>query len=378
MKKLVIDANSIVPYFISKKVTGIGRTTLELIQALSRIDNIPFEISLYTQNLKGINAKKAGTRFPCKHLYLRNNEQWNKAISHLPLREWITRYDIMHIPHNFEYVRHPEKCIVTLHDALFMKIQETAFGHEKMKQIIPPFIKECKHIITCSEASKQDIISTMNVSPDKISVIYWGVKHDTFFPIRNRQDVTLQLNNKFNINHPYFFSVSCNAERKQTDILVRSFIQFCKTTESKHDLILVWKNPPSKLLKEIEISGFRKRIHFLKNISDSDLALLYNGATASFTPSSYEGFGLPLLEAMACGTPVVTCNNSSLGEIGADAVIYLDEPIEKSIAETMTLFEKKKVDILSLREKGIRRASDFTWEKTAQQTISIYQQILNP
>jgi len=372
MKKLLIDINSIVPYYVTGKVNGIGRTTLELIQALAKIDDLPFEITLYSQNMKGIGGRNIGLPFSNKHLYLPHREQIDKILALFPVKEWLTGYDIMHIPHNFEYVHRPEKCIVTLHDALFMRIQEKSFNHKKMTEIVPPLMHTCKHIITCSEASKKDIVETMDVNPDKISVIYWGVKHDVFYPQRDKESVIDGIKSKFNLFNPYFLSVSCNAERKRTDVLVRSYIALSKNRKLSHDLVLVWGNPPQWLIDEVSNSGLSERIHFFKNISDKDLAILYNGAKALFFPSSYEGFGLPLLEAMACGTPVVTCRNSSLFEIAGGAGIYLDEPIEVSLREVMSQLEEDVIDLKSLTELGMARSSLFRWEKAAKEMISVY------
>lgn len=377
MKRLLIDVNSIVPYYVTGKVTGIGRTTLELIQALAKIPELPFEVTLYSQNMKGIGGRNTSLPFKDKHLYLPHREKVDRLLARFPVREWFTGYDLMHIPHNFEYVYRPDKCVVTLHDALFMKMQESVFEHEKMKQIVPPFMHQCKHIITCSEASKRDIVETMGVNPEKITVIYWGVKHDIFFPQKDKLSVRDKLQSKFKLSNPYFLSVSCNAERKRTDVLVRSYIALSSKQPLSHDLVLVWGNPPISLLEEVKNSRVTNRIHFLKNISDEDLALLYNGAGAMFFPSSYEGFGLPLLEAMACGTPVVTCRNSSLDEIAGEAAIYLEEPISNSLCNVMRQFDQHELDLNSMIEKGLKRAALFNWEKTAKDTIQVYSKMLN-
>lgn len=372
MKKLLIDVDSIVPYYVFGKISGIGRTTLELIQALAKIKNLPFEIELYSQNMKGIGGRNAGLPFKSKHLYLPHRENIDKLLARFPVREWFTGYDLMHIPHNFEYVHRPDKCVVTLHDALFMRIQETAFEHAKMKRLVPPFMHQCRHIITCTEASKRDIVDTMGITPEKISVIYWGVKHDIFYPQTDKLEVKERIRTKFKLSAPYFLSVSCNAERKRTDVLVRSYLALSQQQKPQHDLVLVWGNPPQSLLDEIQQSGVAQRIHFLKNISDADLALLYNGAKALFFPSSYEGFGLPILEAMACGTPVVTSNNSSLGEVASDAAVYLSEPVFESLIDVMGRFEKDMIDVAPLIKKGLNRASEFTWAKTASETVQVY------
>lgn len=377
MKRLVIDVNPIVPYYVTGKVTGIGRTTLELIQALAKVPELPFEVVLYSQNMKGIGGRNAGLPFKNKHLYLPHREKIDRLLARFPVREWFTGYDLMHIPHNFEYVYRPDKCVVTLHDALFMKIQESAFNHEQMRQIVPPFMHRCKHIITCSEASKRDIVETMGVNPEKITVIYWGVKHDIFFPQKDKISVRDKLQSKFKLSNPYFLSVSCNAERKRTDVLVRSYIALSNKQTLSHDLVLVWGNPPISLLEEVKNSRVTNRIHFLKNISDEDLALLYNGADAMFFPSSYEGFGLPLLEAMACGTPVVTCRNSSLDEIAGDAAIYLEEPISNSLFYVMRQFELHELELDSMIERGLKRAALFNWGKTAEETVQVYSKMLN-
>ena len=377
MKKLLIDANPVVPYYVFGKVNGIGRTTMELIQALAKMPDLPFEVMLYSQNMKGVGGRNMQVPFKCRHLYLPNRGDVNRVLSHFPVREMLTGYDLMHITHNFEYVHKPERCIVTIHDALFMKMQEKAFEHDRMKVEVPPFARRCKHIITCSEASKKDIVETMQIPSEEVSVIYWGVKHHIFHPSCLKKDeIIAKLSKRYPaMPSNYFLSVSCNTERKRTHVLVDSYLEFCRQ-QPLHDLVLVWGNPPTWLLEKIAKSGVADKIHFLTNISDEELALLYNAATASFTPSMYEGFGLPLLEAMACGTPVVTCRNSSLNEIGGDAAIYLEEPIEKSMVLVMEQFEQQQIDWENFRAKGLKRAGTFTWENTALQTCQVYARCL--
>ncbi len=377
MKKLLIDVNSVVPYYVSGKVTGIGRTTLELIHALAQLDSLPFEISLYSQNMKGIGGKNTDLPFKCRHLYIPYRETYDKLLSRTPIKEWYTGYDIMHIPHNFEYVRNPSKCIATLHDALFMHIQEKAFAHDQMRKHVPILMQQCKSIITCSKYSKNDIIETMQIVPDKIHVIYWGVKHDVFYPTNlSNEEIEQELHSLFKLERNYFLSVSCNAERKRTHILIDCYIKLCKQLPI-NDLVLVWANPPQVVVEKINNSIAKKKIHILSSVTDENLALLYNGATALFFPSSYEGFGLPILEAMACGTPVVTCKNSSLTEVGEDSVIYLDEPIQDSLIEIMELIENSNRFLIPYKKAGIHQAAKFTWKETAGQTIEVYKRALN-
>ena len=375
-KRLLVDINSVVPYLVSGRMSGIGRTTMELLHALSHFDNLPFEVILYSQNIKGISGQGLNLPFRSFHLYMRHNANWNNMIAKLPIREWLTGYDLMHIPHNFDYVYNTERCLVTIHDALFMKPEKPTDEQRQMQKLVPPFAQRCKHIITCSESSKRDIIETMNIPSDKISVIYWGINHDILKPISNKAEVRSRLEKRFQISRPYFFTLSCNAKRKRADVLVRSFVAYCEENPCPYDLVLVWDNPPADLINEVKRSTVSNNIHFFKSVTDEELTLLYNGATALFFPSQYEGFGLPIIEAMACGTPVVTCHNSSLGEIAGDAAIYLDEPVTESIPRVIGGFIKGVFPLDEFIDKGLKRASEFTWEKCAEQTIEVYKRCL--
>ena len=244
--------------------------------------------------------------------------------------------------------------------------------------IFMPFIQSVNHIITCSESSKKDIIETMHVEPEKISVIYWGIKHHIFKKSsRDKSNIKTEIKAKWELDQDYFLTVSCNTQRKRTDKLIQAYIRLARSKKLKNHLVLIWQSPPKELLEQVKQSGFQDQIHFLSDISDKDLALFYNGATAMFFPSSYEGFGLPVIESMACGCPVITCNNSSLGEIGGDAAIYLTEPVEDSLPEMLDLIDQEKIDLRPYIQKGLIKVKNFKWNKTAEQTLDIYKKALN-
>lgn len=374
-KRVCIDVNPIVGLYVRGYLSGIGRTTLELVQALSQVENNTLDITLWSHNTKGIGVKNlpllSGT-----HFFYPNRENWNKILGRFPIRELFTQYDLLHVTHNFEYVYAPQKTIVTLHDMILYTCPDEFAEEQRARamSIVPPLMKKSKAVITCSEASKKDIVNYLQIAPEKVHVSHWGVRHDVFFPLTNVDELKIDLKNKYNIDRSYFFSVSCGYGRKNTLELLRNYLLFLKQNPSI-DLVIIWKGYGNDAKELIEKAN--GRIHVLENISDEDLAKLYNLATATFYPSKYEGFGLPVLESMACGTPVVTSFNSSLPEVGGEAAIYIDADSQNGMCDIMCNFENHYYDIEDIRWKGIEQAAKFRWDKCARETLNIYSMMLN-
>lgn len=360
MKRVIIDINSVLPYYSRGWVSGIGRTTMELVQALAKEKDLPFEIALYSQNTLGVTGERMELQFPNKHLPYPHRRNWNKVLGLLPVREITTGYDLIHIPHNFEYVFHPEKTLLTIHDTLYFSHPEKSLSHDFSRKHIPSLAKKCRGIITCSESSKQDIMHYMDVPEEKISVTPWGVNRELFHP------------EEISTEYPYFLSVSCSTGRKNTPLLVEAYLRFAKQ-HPNHHLVLVWGNAPAEIQA---LSETIPTLHILKNISNEELARLYQGATATLFPSRYEGFGLPVLESFACATPVVTCNNSSLAEVGGGAAHYVDpDDIDGWIRE-MEYFENNIDNLTSLKNQSLQQSQLFSWENCAQKTIEVYEKYL--
>ena len=364
MKRVAIDVNSVMPLYSRNWISGIGRTTKELVEEFDRTENLPFEIMLYSQNTKGISGKRIGLHFASRHLYLPHKPTVNRLIGMTHLRELATGYDLLHIPHNFEWVRRPEKTVVTIHDALFFAQPDEVYDYEYAQRTYPTLARRCRAIITCSESSKRDIVKYMDVAEDKVFVCPWGYRKDLFHPNKGKKT-----------GYPYFLCVSCSTGRKNTMAVVKAYETLLKQ-KPMHELVLVWPNTPDAVLEYCNQSHLRNHIYITTDVDDERLSVLYNEATALFFPSRYEGFGLPVLESMACGTPVVTCRNSSLPEVGGDAAFYVDPDDIDAMRLYMERFEQGELRKSELSQRCIEQASKFSWQRCAEQTIDIYKRCL--
>ena len=183
---------------------------------------------------------------------------------------------------------------------------------------------------------------------------------------------------RLGINFPYILFVGSLEPRKNILRLLEAYDQILDWSSRWHLVVVgarnIWKSEP--LGKFIEDRNMQSRVHCPGYISDDELPALYNGADLFVFPSLYEGFGLPVLESMACGTPVVTSNTSSLPEVAGDAALLVDSYNVEEIAGAMQLLLSDAEFASDLRSRGLERAKKFTWEKTASQTIAVYEQLL--
>lgn len=368
-KRVVIDCNSMVLRRGMTHLAGIGRTTRDLLSALAGLGPLPFEVVMFTQRIRG---RMPEGRLPFRNV---NFPMFSGPVSDAlmqkyPILDMAVRHDVLHIPHNYAPVHRPEKTLVTIHDTLFFSYPEQFLGHDFAISHYPRIAKSCKAIITCSRNSKDDIVHYMGIPPEKVTVALWGVNREVFFMV-DKAAARSALAAELGLDRPFYVSVSCDIGRKNTITLLQAY-RIALKRGLEHDLVLVWGNPPAEYLNEFASEINAGRIHFVAHVDDTLLRQLYGASTVSWFPSRYEGFGLPVLESMACGTPVVTCRNSSLSEVGGDAALYIEPDDVDAMAELMITFDRGFSRYDELVERSYRHAARFTWEKTARTYVDFY------
>ncbi len=238
-------------------------------------------------------------------------------------------------------------------------------------------IKKAKKIITISNSSKNDIIKMYKVNPEKIAVVYPGIKQDLGLKIKDLR--MNDLSKKYGIKGDYILFVGTLQPRKNISKLIEAFSLIINHKSSIGDLSLVIVGKKGWQYEEILVApkqfGVSERVRFLDFVSDEDFPSLYKNALCFVLPSLYEGFGLPILEAMQYGCPVATSNVSSLPEAGGDAALYFDPRNADEISKTI----KKVIEDKSLRDemirKGYAQVKKFSWEKTARETLKVLQDL---
>ncbi|MCX6806778.1 MAG: glycosyltransferase family 1 protein [Candidatus Berkelbacteria bacterium] len=274
--------------------------------------------------------------------------------------------DKLFIPAHIMPIFHP-KTIVTFHDIAFEKFPEcySVFQRWYLKNFAKNIVKKATKIIAVSNSTKKDLIEYFNCPKEKIEVVYHGYDNKIFKPVTKPKQI---------VNGEYLLSVGRIEKRKNIITLVKAFLNI-KKSYPKIKLVLVGqegygyqdirstiKSLPKDIQKDIVTLGYVRK---------EDLPSLYANARIFVFPSKYEGFGMPILEAQACGCPVVCSNTSSFLEVGGNSVIYFDPNNALQIAERILYLlcdNKKRDDII---KKGFQNIKRFSWEKCARETLKL-------
>lgn len=267
--------------------------------------------------------------------------------------------------------------VATVHDltAFTVPDRHTFARRNYLRWMIPEACKRADVIITVSEHTRDDLVKRLGVPYDKIVVIWLGVD-PKFYPIGNTEQLAA-VRQKYGISGNFILYVGVIEPRKNLCNLVRAFQD---AVDVHREYVLVLAGSPGwgyeSVLRGVMSSSIRDRIILTGYVDSRDLCALYSASSLFVYPSLYEGFGLPVLEAMACGIPVITSNVSSLPEIAGGACVLVDprSPGDLMRAMRRVLAEEHVRKMLS--EQGILRARAFSWERTARKTHEVYSRLL--
>jgi glycosyltransferase involved in cell wall biosynthesis len=266
--------------------------------------------------------------------------------------------------------------VATIHDLAFEHMPETFTrrGSMQLKLTVRRTAKRAARIATVSEYSRQDLIRTYKLSPEKVAVTYNGIESH-FTPQPASSEEAVETRRRFNISRDFLLAVGSLQPRKNLVRLIRAYAVLRRENSGfTPQLVIVGRKLwlADEIFAEVRRQRWAEDVILTGYVADEDLPKLYRAATAFVYPSLFEGFGLPPVEAMACGTPVVTSNVSSLPEIVGDAAILIDPCDEQALAAALLRIVNDQPLRARLREQGIVQAAKFTWRAAAEKTLQLY------
>jgi glycosyltransferase involved in cell wall biosynthesis len=271
----------------------------------------------------------------------------------------------------------PSRYVMTVHDLASFVHPEYFPKATRMRlnMLIKKGIKGCEKIISISQATRQDILKFFDINPEKITVIHLGLD-PCYKPVTERERINAVLE-KYRIPANYILYTGRIQARKNITGLVKAYHILRSSMAVKLPLVLAGKGTwrYTEAAEEMERLGVKNDVIQLGHVAYSDLPYLYSGADVFVFASFYEGFGFPPLEAMACGTAVVTSNMTSIPEMVGEAAVLVDPYSPESIAEALRKVLSNEEFKKELIRKGLERVTKFSWEKTAEKTLSVYEQV---
>ncbi len=363
------------------KKHGMDIVALELIKNLQTIDD-KNEYHLFVKEDVDNKILTLRSNF-ILHKLPSSPYPWWEQIT-LPRAVAKIKADVLHCTGNTAPIFSPCPVIITLHDIIYLENNPLAkgsiyqrFGNLYRKFIVPIVVKSAKKIVTVSNFEIGTILKRLPLLRPKLEVVYNGVGTHFF----NNKDVEYlqDVKNRYNLPANFILFLGNTAPKKNLDNVVLAFSQALENKLIDIDLVIVDFSEdhlksvlqrlqlPFTLLNKIKLPGY---------VKNSDLPAFYGLANLFLYPSLRESFGIPILEAMACATPVITSNTSSMPEVAGEAAIFVDPYDYNDIANKISLVLNDQDLQKTLSEKGLLRAKDFTWRKTAEEMLALYKSFL--
>lgn len=369
----------------AEKMTGIGWCEAGQTAALAALyPENTYEYSFFTdgkgtaeERIRQLSAEGIGmntSRFP-KKLY-----RGMSAVLPVPYSHFFGESDITHF---FNYILPPGvegRTVVTVHDMVYKAFPETVRGRTRLmlNMGLKSSMERADRIVTDSEFSKSEIIKYFPEHEGKIRVVPCGVNSEMFSPCTDSGRIE-EVRSSLGISGDYFLYLGTIEPRKNLERLIMAYGHFIEESgEGAPELVLAggkgWLY--DGIFARVRSMGLENKVIFTKYVPSEDMAPLMSGALAFVFPSLYEGFGMPPLEAMSCGTPVLCSGAASLPEVTGDCAVICDPYSVRSITAGLRKLYRDSGLRRELSTKGLERAKDFTWERSAEMLMEIYEELM--
>jgi len=372
--KIGIDCRTILNPKLGERA-GVGHYTYYLVKNLIKYDKKNEYVLFFDwrfRNMKEFEQKNVKVKnFPFS--------QYNKflpfAYSHMLISAYLVKagLDIFHSPVASLPLIYPKKSIVTVHDLAIYK-NPTWFPSQifSTKLLVPQSLRKADRVIAVSESTKRDLKDIFNVKAKKLKVIYEG------FMVKKIEIKSSKIDSlkKFKLWPNFILFIGTLEPRKNLITLLRAYKKLLSSSEfKKYQLVLAGTKgyKSNEVFDAIKGLKLGKQVKYIGYVSHNQKIDLLSKAICFAFPSSYEGFGLPVLEAMVLGTPVITSNISSLPEVAGTATLLVDPEKEEDITKALKKLLSDKQLQARLKKKGIEQAKKFSWGKTAKETIKVYE-----
>lgn len=360
---------------------GIGHYTYNLIKRVIEQDSDHEYVLYFDYRTRDVNEFKRDNvtvkHFPFSHY----GKYLSFGYSHMLISAYLVKEGLAlyHVPAGNVPLTYPKQVLYTVHDLAIYKNPEWFPSQILSRHVLTPrSLKAADHIIAVSQSTKQDLKDFFNIPDTKISVIYEGADVEKIPLKRKKQEVV----EKFKLPREYFFFIGTLEPRKNLLQLIRAYKK-CLTQDQKFkDVPLVIAGNPGhrheQLFDEMKELGLtKKEVRYLGYVTHNEKIELYKHATALVFPSLYEGFGIPVLEAMTLGTPVIASNISSIPEITGKTAMLVDPEKEQDLADAMKLMLSNPKRRDQLAKKALEQAKKFSWQRAAIETVALYTKLAN-
>lgn len=369
---------------MSEERSGAGNYLFNLVKYLAEVDKVNHYIG-YGFFFRSFDSKLNKIEFPKQRNFDLRIKRFPACLLNFSysyfgynLESIIGRVDVVHcLGLSIPQVK-GAGLIVTIFDLIPLLFRDfhTRFGRREGQLQARRAAERAERIITISNSSKKDIIRLLHIPAEKIVVIPLAAG-GLYRRIHDFESIKI-FKEKYNLRREYILYVGTLEPRKNIINLLRAYSSLIKEhPDLEEQLVVVGKKGwlYTGIFKEVEELKLGDRVVFTGYVPDEDIVLFYNCARLFIYPSLYEGFGLPVLEAMACGTPVITSNRSSLPEVAGDAARLVDPENVEEIAQAMKEILSDDCLRSQMSKEGIGRARLFSWEKAAQETLKVYEEV---